>query len=348
MDSISTSLPTEYTPPTSSDSNDSSASTGKPSSQAQGKGTPAVSTAGGTSAYASLQGTQGKEGPNAQNINATLGQALGATQDSIADSSLSQIDDDAQDGTTGNFLTGDIGLNADHQVAPGGARGHKGSHAGSGGESEKGEVYTRSSAAGLQKGQTSIQSASSAASSKDVSTFTLKVDPTTTSSTSDTSSTSSTSSTYVDSNEAPAIPTAPNVFAMIEDSTSLSSQLQEYQVSQMVSSSSAQNTILSQEYSNQITNIQNYISAKNSSTQKSGTAKAFNWIVDIAMIVVGAITADPMLVAAGIMGCVMTADPKITAGLTSALEKIGLPPAVASIMATLIIVAAASVGGMGV
>jgi len=326
---------------TSSNSNNPSGSTEKPPSQGQGKGGPTVSTGGGTSAYASLQEQTGTAA--GQNINSTtLAQALGATQDSTTDSSLSEVITDSQDSTTGSSLISDIGLSADQQVAPqGGAKGHKSSDAGSGGQSEQGQLYIPSAAAGLQKGLTSIQSAGSTTLSNDISTFTLKVDPTTT------SDTSTTDSSTTDANGAPAIP---NVYEMVEESTSMGSTLQEDQVSQMVASASAQNTILSQDYSKQITDINNYIKSQNSSNNKSKAAQAFSWVVNIAMVAVGTLTADPLLIAAGIAGCIMTADPKIVSGLASDLQKMfpGLPPAVANIMATLIIVAAASVGTCGV
>ncbi|MBX9577285.1 MAG: hypothetical protein K2W97_02275 [Chthoniobacterales bacterium] len=329
----------------SSDSNNSSGSTEKPSSQGQGTGGgPTVSTGGGPSAYASLQGAQGQTGTAAgQNINATtLGQALGATQDSTTNSSLSGVITDGQDGTTGGSLIADIGLSADQQVAPqGGPKGRKSSDTGSGGQSEQGQVYIPSAAASLQQGLSGPSSAGSTMSSKDISTFTLKVDPTTT------SDTSTTDSSTTDVNGAPAIP---NVYEMVEESTSIGSQLQEDQVSQMVASSNAQNTILSQDYSKQITDINNYIKAQNSSNSKSKAAQAFSWVVNIAMVAVGTLTADPLLIAAGIAGCIMTADPKIVSGLSSDLQKMfpGLPPEVANIMSTLIIVAAASVGTCGV
>ena len=328
----------------SSDSNSPSGSTEKPPSQGQGKGGPAVSTGGGTSAYASLQGAQGQTGTaTGQNINfTTLAQALGATQNSTTDSILSEVITDSQDSTTGSSLISDIGLSADQQVAPqGGAKGHKSSDAGSGGQSEQGQVYILSAAASLQQGLTEPSVAGSTTSSKDISAFTLKVDPTAT------SDTSKTDSSTTDANGAPAIP---NVYEMVEESTSMGTQLQEDQVSQMVASSDAQNTILSQDYSKQITDINNSIKAQKSSNHKSKAAQAFSWVVNITMIAVGTITADPLLIAAGIAGCIMTADPKIVSGLSSDLQKMfpGLPPEVANIMATLIIVAAASVGTCGV
>lgn len=347
MSSINSSLPPElFLPQTASDSNNTSNPTGKPSSQGQGKGTPAVTTTSGTSSYSSFQGAQEQPGTSSQNINTTLSQTLGTVQNSITNSSGDTYD--TQDTVNEDApQIPNIGLTLAQQVI--GSQGEEGSDTESGGESEQGQVYIPSAVSSLQQGENSTSSSTSVESTTDISTFTLKVEPSSSQSTSGTSSTSSTSSTTETSNSngAPAIP-PPNVFAMVEESTNLGSVLQMDQVSQMVSSASGQNAILSQDYSQQITDIQNYISAKNSASNKSQAAQAFSWAINISMLVVGTLTADPMLIAAGIMGCVMTADPQITAGLTSALENMGIKPqAVANMMSTLIIVAAASVATCG-
>lgn len=310
-------------------------------SQGQGGVSATAPGTGTTSAYATLQGAQGQNG---QNINNTLSQVLGATQGSIADSGSAGGDNDFSgilnnDGTMPQAV--DIGLSANEQVGGSqqGSREKKDSGTGSGSQSEQGEIYMGSAASGLQKGQ-GTQSSTVVSSTSLTSNFTLKVD-----STESTSTTTTQSTSYTDSNGAPKIP---NVYAMIADCTELSENLNGYTVSEMVAANNGQNNTLSQEYSQQITDINNYITAKAQSKAKSSVAKAFSWVVNIAMIAVGCLTADPMLVAAGVMGCVLTADPKITAGLTSALEKMGIPSQAANILSTLIIIGAASIGGFGV
>lgn len=203
---------------------------------------------------------------------------------------------------------------------------------------------TGTAAAGLQKGQ-GASASDSISSSQLFSNFTLKVDST--ESTSSTSSTESTSSSYVDSNGAPKIPD-PNVFEMVDESTDLSSQLQLLSVQDMVSANAGMNETLSKAYSTQIANINAYIKAQHSASNKPLMVKTITWITNIAMITAGVLTADPVLVAAGVAMCILTADPGITSGLTNALEKMGLPPMAANIMSSLIIVGAAMVGGMGI
>ncbi|MBM3856772.1 MAG: hypothetical protein FJ390_02270 [Verrucomicrobia bacterium] len=336
--------------------------TGTPDKPAQNQGSGGVPAAPGssTSAYASLQTAQTSTGQNinstGQNINATLGQVLGATQDSMADPSLSTNDNDTSSTDDEGALQAAIaGLSNDQQVVAreGGAKGKKDGHSG-GGHSTQGEgVYMGTAASGLQKGE-GTKSSTAVSSTQLSSQFTLKVDTSTstssTSSTSSSTSSTSSSTSYVDTNGAPALPPGPNVFGMVAESGELSSTLQLNTVSDMVAANNGMNNTLAQKYSTEITDIQKYVAAKNSANNKSSVAKAFSWVVNIAMIVVGCVTADPMLIGAGIAGCIMTADPKLANELAGALTQMfpGMPKQVANIMATLIIVAAACVATGGV
>ncbi len=336
-------LPPDFsvTQAATSESSDTT-TTGKSSSQGQ---STLTSTSDSTSSFSSLQGAQGEAG---QNINATLGQALGTAQGALADASatgggneLSGILNKNDEGTPQLV---DSGLRADQQVAgQQGSKGKRDSDTGSGSQSERSGVYLGTAASGLQKGQ-GIRSSTAIGSIHSTSTFTLKVD----SSDSTTSTATTQSTSYTDSNGAPSIPPGPNVFAMIANCTQLSENLNSYTVTDMVAANKGQNAILSQDYAKQITDINNYISEKNQAQSKGNFAKTFSWVMNIAMIVVGVLTADPMFIAGGVMGCILTADPKITAGLTNALEQMGIPSQAASILSTLIFVGAACVSGLGV
>jgi len=317
---------------------------GKSSGQDQGKSGPVTTTSGTTSTNATLQSTQGQT--TGQNINATLGQALGTIQGSMADANSTQRSDDEQDVNTGDApQVVDTGLSTDQQVTGQQKSRDRGSHTGSGGQSGKDQdIYMGTAASGLQKGQ-GIKSATSTDFTKAVSNFTLKVD--TSDFTSSIRSTQS-STSYVDSNGAPTLPPGPNVFAMVADCTDLSSNLQEWTVSSMVAANNGMNSTLAKDYSNQITAIQNAVANQAKSNAKSSTLKTFSWVTDAVMLAVAVVTLDPVLLAVAIGSCLMTQYPQMTSGLSNALQQMGIPPEVANIMATMILIGAFAVGGMGV
>ncbi len=318
---------------------------GQSSSKNQGKsGAPVAETSGPGTAYTSFQPTQG-QAPR-QNLNTTLGQILGATQGSTTNSN-STIGENHDSHNTSDEDTPQVSnneLSTDQQVtAEQGSKG-QGSGTDSGGESERDQdVYMGTAASSLQKGRTS--SSISTNFTPSISTFTLKVDKSTT--TSSTSSTQSTTS-YTDSNGAPKLPPGPNVFAMIAESIELANNLQGITVSGMVASIEGMNNILSQDYSQQITDIQKYVSYKRNSNKSATTAKALGWTANVAMILIGIMMGSPALVIGGIMGCIIMGDPKVTAGLAQSLVNLGASPEVAQIFAALIIIGVASIGALGV
>jgi hypothetical protein len=365
MNSISTFIP----PPDYSSSQTTSTppQTNGENQNPQGESTKV--TAGSSKTPASLQSLAQQKGisvSQGQNINSSLAQTLGADQGfltSIDSGSTEQNDVTPESITQDTPQTADKGLSADQQVAAKQQfKDDHGSDTGSGGQSKRegvelpadttaaplhagsavqlrkaGGVFIKTAATGLKSDIAGIMESHSAAGIN----FSLKVDQ------SISIEKNTTHAATTDANGAPALPPAPNVFAMIDDCSQLSTKLQQTTVQDMITATTSMNSTESDEYSKQITSIQNAMQAQQNSNSKSNVMTGLSWAMNITMLVVGCITLDPMLIAAGAVGIAIMECPQITSGLTSLLQDMGVPSPEADIMATLIIVIGASIATMG-
>ena len=324
---------------------------GSPAS-AQAKEPSDVSTDESATPYESSQGSQVESGTPRSNNNTTSAQTFKPTQNSTFDPNLGDSNNETETNNSEEApQIANTGLSLDQQVnRQQGSAGDQNSGRGSDHHSKETRgIDVRDAGFGLQKREGRTDSLTFIDQNEHVSNFSLKIDSRIlTTSTSSTERTGS--STYVDPNGAPAIPPPkdPNVFAMIAEGAELSVNLQGATTQDMVAAAKGMNANLSSEYTKQISDINNYIKSAAKAKAKAAEMKTIGIATDVVMFIVAVITCDPVLFMAAVASTVMTADPKITQALASELQKMGMSPQVANIMATVMIVLAASAGGMSI
>ncbi len=113
-----------------------------------------------------------------------------------------------------------------------------------------------------------------------------------------------------------------------------------------------------QAYNTEVTNINNSITQAHQAKEHAKTGTSVGWVTNIAMIAAGAVLIQTgvgagmgaALIGGGALSVIMMSPPgtDITQALTQNLEKMGVPPEDAAILATVIVgvvMIAASIGG---